>query len=461
MNKKILKVFFLVSLLILLVGVLSAADVSENTTGVSDTFNEAVQETSYKVDCGVIKEPKEIKKVNEKQDVKTSGKTLDVSDFDTLHNALISNESDTLTLRIKSDITLTGNTAVNKMIKSLTINGNGKTIDGNSQYQFLSIKSASTVRINNLVIRNCYCESGGAIENSGNLTLNKVNLTNNSALWGGAINNDASGNVVITDSNLNYNNATWYGGALYNVKGNVNITRSDFNNNLANEGGAISNQNFYEFVGESNIRGSIILKNSNINCNLAEWGAAISNQNSVVTVIDSNLNCNNATGGGSVINNMDKGTVSITRSNLSYNNATNEGAIYNLNSNVSISSSNITYNFAATGGAISNNYNANITIENSNLNYNAATNGGAVNNNNNANITIKNSNLNYNNATNGGAIYNTGFITVYKTVLNNNRAKDNEGGAIYNKYIWNSIITIVNSCIVKFKKYFRCIKQFC
>ena len=86
---------------------------------------------------------KEITKQNNIKTVKTASNTIDVNDFKTLYNALTNNTYDTLTVNIKSDITLTRGTILNSAIKTLTINGNGKTINGDSEYLFLKINSGS------------------------------------------------------------------------------------------------------------------------------------------------------------------------------------------------------------------------------------------------------------------------------------------------------------------------------
>ena len=70
----------------------------------------------------------------------------------------------------------------NSSIKTLTIEGNGFTINGSNQYRFLDIQTGTTVNINNLTITNCHSDGdGGAIYNNGTLNIYNSNLTQNTA----------------------------------------------------------------------------------------------------------------------------------------------------------------------------------------------------------------------------------------------------------------------------------------
>lgn len=77
---------------------------------------------------------------------------------------------------------------------------------------------------------------GGAIKNlkEGNITLNKVALTQNVADYGGAISN--KGLLKIEDSELNENQAHNQGGAIYSEIGTASSINTDFSNNDAGNG---------------------------------------------------------------------------------------------------------------------------------------------------------------------------------------------------------------------------------
>ncbi len=82
--------------------------------------------------------------------------------------------------------------------------------------------------------------AGGAIGNSGTLTIENSLFSNNSStLGGGAIVNVFTGTTKVYDSTFTQNSTQGNGGAIYNLEGVVEIYRSTFSNNSANQGGAI------------------------------------------------------------------------------------------------------------------------------------------------------------------------------------------------------------------------------
>lgn len=80
--------------------------------------------------------------------------------------------------------------------------------------------------------------AGGAIFNSGTLTLASCTLTRNLGDAGGAIFND-EGVLTLVDSTVSWNTTASAGGALYNNEGTVTITNSTLSNNDAGDGGAV------------------------------------------------------------------------------------------------------------------------------------------------------------------------------------------------------------------------------
>ena len=442
--KKIKEVLLFVIVLVLLVGVASAADIQNESTK-SDTITtqstdintkEIVQNTNTITDIeeNIINE----KKINKKEEnLKTASQTHDVSNYAELKNALNSTDEE-VTININSNITLAASPELNANIKTLTINGNSYTISGDKQYRFLYIIN-QMVNINNITITNCHAQDrGGAIYNNGTLNITDSNFNNNTATGqvdgrGGAIHNN--GTLTITDTNFTQNTATGQvdgrGGAIYNTgSGTLNITGSNLNNNTA--------------TGKKNGHGGEIYNGGNLH------------------ITDSNLTQNKATGqqggyGGAIYN--DGGTINITQSNLTQNNATGQqggygGAIYN-GGNLHITESNLTQNKATgqgqygVGGAIYNDYGGTINITDSNLTQNNATGqasgwGGAIHNEG-GTLTITQSNLTQNTATGqlvgvGGAITNSkGTLNITQSNLNNNTATgqyggNGDGGAIANAY---------------------------
>ncbi|RAP54472.1 MAG: hypothetical protein BZ137_01975, partial [Methanosphaera sp. rholeuAM130] len=110
MNRKIIKMFIAVMLLVVLVGAVSASEISDETLTVdtSDVGDTLVQDTTpatINAQESITNEVKDNKKIQkEDNDVKTASKTYEVNDFDTLHSALQNDTYDSLTINIKSDI---------------------------------------------------------------------------------------------------------------------------------------------------------------------------------------------------------------------------------------------------------------------------------------------------------------------------------------------------------------------
>ena len=218
--------------------------------------------------------------------------------------------------------------------KNIIINGNGLTLNGKKEFQFIQIAEGYNLILENITITNYTAREGGVIYNNGNLSITDSTLENNQATEtgdygdvyakGGVIYNN--GNLIVTDSTLENNQATAtitaalsigqsgnaysYGGAIYN-NGNLIITNSTLENNQAT---AIE-----EDFGNAYSYGGAIYNNRNL------------------SITDSTLENNQATAtgfsttdaeGGAIFN--WNGNTTITRSTL-YNNNANKwgGAICN------------------------------------------------------------------------------------------------------------------------------------
>lgn len=118
----------------------------------------------------------------------------------------------------------------------LTIDGNGKTIDGNQQLVF-NIGNGAPMVLKNIKIKNAKSEHG-AILNAGTLSVVGAALANNTATYdGGAIAN--YGKLTVINSTLTNNTAYNNGGAIKNGNLRADITGSNFTNNHATAGSAI------------------------------------------------------------------------------------------------------------------------------------------------------------------------------------------------------------------------------
>ena len=119
--------------------------------------------------------------------------------------------------------------------RDLTIDGDGHTLDGGSFARAFKIASGSHVTLKNIIFEGCFADEGGAIYNSGTLTIENCQFRYCGNNWeedcktsyGGAIYNN--GDLDVTDS-LFINNEAGKGGAIYN-DGDLNVTLSAFLDN--------------------------------------------------------------------------------------------------------------------------------------------------------------------------------------------------------------------------------------
>ena len=206
---------------------------------------------------------------------------------------------------------------------------------------------------------------GGAISNSGVMTITSTNFTTNKANYGGAIYN--IGTMTLTYNNFTDNNGFMEGGAINNNGGNLTITNCKFSGNYGDSGTIFNN-------GISAIKNCTFINNTSTN----EAGA-IENIKTL-TLTDSIFKNNTANTGGAIY-----GNAVVSRCTFQYNTAKlNGGAIYNSH-NSTITNCTFTSNSALlSGGGI---YNSGILNATSNIfNNNSASVGGAIYNGNTADI---------------------------------------------------------------------------
>ena len=143
---------------------------------------------------------------------------------------------------------VTENITINK---SLTLNLGGFTLSGDANAAVVTIsgdKPQVTVK-NGTVTGGRNPQNGGGLDiQSGEILLEKCNITKNNAVNGGAININGSANVQIKGSEIHDNTATNSGGAIYMASGwaidgyyncACEIVDTKLNNNSANVGGAL------------------------------------------------------------------------------------------------------------------------------------------------------------------------------------------------------------------------------
>ena len=231
-------------------------------------------------------------------------------------------------------LTIDGAIASGKVVVDGGDKYDGTTVTEHSGVRIMSIGSGNTVTLQNLTLQKGFVSggNGGAILNSGSLTLQSVSLLNNANMsdtaitWGGAVYN--SGTLVVEDSlfsgNATYkkNSAFAHGAAISN-KGTLTISGTTFEGNIsAQDAGAIYNEN-----GKLTITGSEFLNNK-----AASNGSAIYVLNGSLDVSDSSFSGNT---GNNVIYNGGK-PVTIDSSVFTGNGGTVlvnfTGTLYVLNS---------------------------------------------------------------------------------------------------------------------------------
>ncbi|MDR2117341.1 MAG: autotransporter domain-containing protein [Planctomycetaceae bacterium] len=198
--------------------------------------------------------------------------------------------------------------------------------------------------------------NGGAIYNSGDLTISDSTFSNNTAnIYGGAIENE-TGTLKIFNSIFSSNTAD-LGGAIDNDGGDLEISGSTFSNNTANWGGAIYSDGTLE------ISGSTFLDNT-----AANRGGAIENWNGDLKISNSAFSGNTANGLGGVI--YSNGTLEISDSAFSGNTANTYGAAIYSHGDLTISSSTFSNNTAnSKGGAIYSTGKVTITADSGNVTF--------------------------------------------------------------------------------------------
>jgi hypothetical protein len=208
---------------------------------------------------------------------------------------------------------------------NVTIVGNGSTIQREAnnpnayQARLFEVGRGSSLTLEQVTLQNgyVYASYGGAIYNSGTLTISNCTLSANTSFddsiyltslrggQGGAIYNNG-GTVIIESSTLSGNLATGaepYGGAIYNQSGTVTISNSSVTNNSAFTGGVDPERlPFSEGGGLYNASGSVTISESSLTGNGALYGGGIFNNGTVTVENSSSVTGNSADLGPDVDN---------------------------------------------------------------------------------------------------------------------------------------------------------------
>jgi hypothetical protein len=250
----------------------------------------------------------------------------------------------------------------------VNIDGGGQvTVDGNNASEIFRVDSGVRAGLSGLTLQRGSAANGGAVSNSGTLT--------------------------VAGSTLRFNTvgAVGRGGALYNT-GVLTVTGSTFSSNFAigfeshgSNGGSIYNQG-----------GTLTMTGSTLQANTAGYGdgGGIYNDQGMVTLSNTTLSGNSATNSGTGGGILNTGTMTLTDSALSFNSTE-----------------------LFQGGGISNA--GTLTVTRSTLNSNTGSLGGGIYNT--GTLTVNASTLEANVVTSlGGGLFNTGTATFTDTTLGGN-----------------------------------------
>ena len=229
----------------------------------------------------------------------------------------------------------------------------------------------STFSKNAAMLEDHSLQQGGAITNGGEMTITGSTFEGNQAgKIGGAIFN--SGTLTVNGGSFEGNMADEAAGAIYNADGaKLTVDGVSFKENTAKFGGAINNAK----TASNKEAATLTVKNSQFigNTSLNSQGGAIRNQGTITEISGSTFKGNKASNGGA-INNGEWGQIKlITNSVFDGNEATLEnaardgGAILNRGTIGSIADSTFTNNkTSGAGGAILNKDGASLTFNGTN-----------------------------------------------------------------------------------------------
>jgi uncharacterized repeat protein (TIGR01451 family) len=234
-------------------------------------------------------------------------------------NGTITFAGDT-TISLASTLTISHNLMIDGSGHSVTIRG-----DGSANVRLFLVNQGATAVLQHLTITNggCYAGAcdGGAILNTGNLTLNDSTLSGNMGRQGGAIFNSSA--LTVTNTTFSGNVAKdnyqtiGYGGAVFN-SGTMTMTGSTFSGNEAygseGRGGAIFNIN------------QLTVSSTTFSSNWAQIsGGAIHAHDNTNTGFSSSTFINNSAGVGGAIYAFREATLTVANSTFSNNSATGSG----------------------------------------------------------------------------------------------------------------------------------------
>ncbi len=302
---------------------------------------------------------------------------LDDSGPGSLRQAVLDANTPTGTHTIEFQPGLTGTITLTSgeiwITGNMTINGPGASvlaISGNNASGVFNVTSLGAT-ISGLMIKEGKVSGlGGGINNSGNLTLSDIILSNNKATQGGGIYN--TGSLTATRLTLSGNEASTFGGGVCH-SGSEHLTISDsiFTANQAGaNGGGINNS-----YGTLTVTNSVFTNNR---ADSTDGGGGIGSGGGTLTVTNSTLSGNETAGSGGAILTW-QNTLTVTNSTLSGNAANQYGGGIKAYGTTILTNSTLTGNMAISGGGGIHRYTGTLTLNNSIVSGNTALTGKEIN----------------------------------------------------------------------------------
>ncbi|WP_296895048.1 hypothetical protein [uncultured Methanobrevibacter sp.] len=239
--KKTLLVFFLIICVLFSVSSVVAGDVNDEVIASESQDSDVVSQAAVEVD----NDNQKIENILISSSSEDILSEKDNGTFTALQDK-ISNAAEGATIALENDYANDGVLADGILIsKSITINGNGYTIDAQHKSRIFNV-TANNVILNDIKFINGNASYGGAIFTEGdNLTISESIFINNTADWGGANYFRKKISNMFIEADFRNNVARISGGANYFNDKATNVSISgNFSDNVAVNGSGAANYFF-------------------------------------------------------------------------------------------------------------------------------------------------------------------------------------------------------------------------
>ena len=333
-------------------------------------------------------------------------------------------------------------------LNDVTLSGAGSSLLNGGA--ILSEGPNTEITITDSILTGNLAREGGAIYAAGSVTINNSQIFGNLAREGGGIFSFELGSVTLINSTVFGNTAEQQGGGISSEDGAVMLTNSAVFGNTAELNGGNGGGGIYSFQGNVTLTGSTISGNvaENTVSGIDGVGGGIHSPFGNVTLTDSMVLGNTSGGGIST----SSGDVTLTNSDVSANTSLGRGGGISTDSGtVALINSTVAENTSGdTGGGISSG-GGDVVLTNSIVtgNTSAEAGGGIYSD---GDVTLFNSTVSENTTTgflsSGGGIYaNGGVVTLTDSTVSRNMTTGGyaRGGGIY---VGIGAATLINSSVI-------------